>query len=235
MLTTLEVPTVSVLLGMGCGGGALALLPADRVVAAANSWVSPLPLEGHPSFAIEVPIGLQRWPESAAVAAWQLKEDGIVDVVVPQLPDAAEEPDAFVSGSRLPLVHSSRISHPGTHRRGLALKRKRYGVASMSPDERFVGKSIPTSEFTDDDGQPDPVVIEAMTGCARPGSRDAVLTALAATGCLFQSRQSSIQRISPTTVTRLRRQPYGDCFDPDAGWTPRFSHLHQSRRWRSGT
>ena len=45
-LTTLPVPTVSVLLGMGCGGGALALLPADRVVAAAHAWVSPLPLEG---------------------------------------------------------------------------------------------------------------------------------------------------------------------------------------------
>lgn len=52
----------------------------------------------------------------------------------------------------------------------------------MSPDERFVGKSIPTSEFTDDDGQPDPVVIEAMTEFAHGrGSRDAVLTALAAT------------------------------------------------------
>src|SRR5699024_4317511 len=45
-MTTLTVPTVSVLLGEGTGGGALALLPARRVVAAGNAWLSPLPPEG---------------------------------------------------------------------------------------------------------------------------------------------------------------------------------------------
>jgi acetyl-CoA carboxylase beta subunit len=45
-MSTMSVPTVSVLLGQGCGGGALALLPADVVVATENSWLSPLPPEG---------------------------------------------------------------------------------------------------------------------------------------------------------------------------------------------
>jgi len=45
-MTTLTVPTVSVLLGQGCGGGALALLPAQVVVAAEHAWLSPLPPEG---------------------------------------------------------------------------------------------------------------------------------------------------------------------------------------------
>ena len=45
-LSELRVPTLSVLLGGGGGGGALALLPADRVIAAADSWVTPLPVEG---------------------------------------------------------------------------------------------------------------------------------------------------------------------------------------------
>lgn len=45
-MATLGVPTVSVLMGQGCGGGALALLPADVVVATENSWLSPLPPEG---------------------------------------------------------------------------------------------------------------------------------------------------------------------------------------------
>lgn len=45
-LSDLRVPTLSILLGGGAGGGALALLPADRVIAASDSWVTPLPVEG---------------------------------------------------------------------------------------------------------------------------------------------------------------------------------------------
>ena len=45
-LITLPVPTVSVLLGQGTGGAALALLPADRVLAAQHAWLSPLAPEG---------------------------------------------------------------------------------------------------------------------------------------------------------------------------------------------
>ncbi len=45
-LVTLDAPTLCLLLGEGNGGGALALLPADRVVAAQHGWLSPLPPEG---------------------------------------------------------------------------------------------------------------------------------------------------------------------------------------------
>ncbi|MEU5883282.1 carboxyl transferase domain-containing protein [Spirillospora sp. NPDC047279] len=45
-LVALPVPTVSVLLGQGSGGAALALLPADRVIGARHSWLAPLPPEG---------------------------------------------------------------------------------------------------------------------------------------------------------------------------------------------
>ena len=45
-LVTIDAPTVSVLLGQGTGGGALALVPADRVIAARHGWLSPLPPEG---------------------------------------------------------------------------------------------------------------------------------------------------------------------------------------------
>src|SRR6476661_8496706 len=44
-LVTLDAPTLCLLLGEGNGGGALALLPADRVVAAQHAWLSPLPPE----------------------------------------------------------------------------------------------------------------------------------------------------------------------------------------------
>jgi acetyl-CoA carboxylase carboxyl transferase subunit beta len=45
-LATMTVPTVSVVLGQGCGGGALALLPARRVIVAEKAWLMPLPPEG---------------------------------------------------------------------------------------------------------------------------------------------------------------------------------------------
>ena len=45
-LVTLRAPTLCLMLGEGNGGGALALLPADRVVAAQHAWLSPLPPEG---------------------------------------------------------------------------------------------------------------------------------------------------------------------------------------------
>ena len=45
-LVTLPAPTLCLLLGEGAGGGALAFLPTDRVVAAQHAWLSPLPPEG---------------------------------------------------------------------------------------------------------------------------------------------------------------------------------------------
>ncbi len=45
-LVTLDTPTVSVLLGQGSGGPALAMVPADRVLAALHGWLAPLPPGG---------------------------------------------------------------------------------------------------------------------------------------------------------------------------------------------
>ncbi len=45
-LIKVPVPTVSVMLGQGAGGAALALFPADLRVARADAWLSPLPPEG---------------------------------------------------------------------------------------------------------------------------------------------------------------------------------------------
>ena len=45
-MITLPVPTIAVLLGQGTGGGAMALLPADRVLAAEHAWLAPLAPEG---------------------------------------------------------------------------------------------------------------------------------------------------------------------------------------------
>jgi acetyl-CoA carboxylase carboxyl transferase subunit beta len=94
-LVTLRAPTLAVLLGQGTGGGALALVPADRVLAAANGWLGPLPPEGASAI---VHRTVDRAPEMAAaqgVRAPDLWRAGIVDRVVPERPDAADEPVEF--------------------------------------------------------------------------------------------------------------------------------------------
>src|SRR5699024_3376822 len=45
-LANLDAPSVSLILGEGSGGGALALIPTDRVLSAEHGWLSPLPPEG---------------------------------------------------------------------------------------------------------------------------------------------------------------------------------------------
>jgi acetyl-CoA carboxylase carboxyl transferase subunit beta len=94
-LVTLPAPTLTLLLGPGTGGGALALLPADRVVAAHHAWLSPLQPEGASAI---VHRSTDRAPDMARlqrVRSTDLLHDGVVDRIIPEHPDAAEEPEAF--------------------------------------------------------------------------------------------------------------------------------------------
>lgn len=94
-LVTHPSPTLSVILGPGTGGGALALVPADRVVCALHGWLAPLPPEGA---SVLVHRDASRAPETATaqgVRSRDLVAAGLVDVVIDERPDAADEPAAF--------------------------------------------------------------------------------------------------------------------------------------------
>jgi acetyl-CoA carboxylase carboxyl transferase subunit beta len=96
-LVTLDTPTISVLLGQGSGGPALAMVPADRVLAASHGWLAPLPPEGASAIVYR---DTDHAPELAAaqgIRSMDLVRAGIVDAVVPELPDAADEPMAFTA------------------------------------------------------------------------------------------------------------------------------------------
>ena len=94
-LVTLEAPTVAVILGQGTGGGALALVPADRVVAAQHGWLSPLPPEGASAIVHRDTEHAPEMAQEQGVRSCDLLAAGIVDRIVPERPDAAEEPDDF--------------------------------------------------------------------------------------------------------------------------------------------
>ncbi|EHR50661.1 acetyl-CoA carboxylase beta subunit [Saccharomonospora marina XMU15] len=94
-LTMLEAPTVTLLLGQGTGGGALALLPGDRVIAAQHSWLAPLPPEGASAIVHRDTDHAPELAQAQGVRSADLLAAGIVDRVVPEYPDAAEEPEQF--------------------------------------------------------------------------------------------------------------------------------------------
>ena len=98
-LVTLDTPTVSVLLGQGSGGPALAMVPADRVLAALHGWLAPLPPEGASAIVFR---DVDHAPELAAaqgIRSADLLRNGIVDAIVPERPDAADEPLEFTAAA----------------------------------------------------------------------------------------------------------------------------------------
>ncbi len=94
-LATLEATTLCLMLGEGNGGGALAFLPADRVVAAQHSWLSPLPPEGASAIVHRDTAHAPEMARAQHVSASDLLRRGVVDRIVAEHPDAADEPEAF--------------------------------------------------------------------------------------------------------------------------------------------
>jgi acetyl-CoA carboxylase carboxyl transferase subunit beta len=81
-LIAVEVPTVSVVLGQGGGGGALALLPADRILATEDAWLAPLPPEGASAIVFRDTEHAPSIARSQRIGAAHLLEDGIVDTLI---------------------------------------------------------------------------------------------------------------------------------------------------------
>ncbi|PDP88647.1 acetyl-CoA carboxyl transferase [Glycomyces fuscus] len=94
-MTSLAAPTVSVLLGEGAGGGAIALLPADRVLCAQHAWLAPLPPEGASAIVHRTPGRAGELAEAQGIGSTDLCARGLVDRVVPEFGDAADEDGAF--------------------------------------------------------------------------------------------------------------------------------------------
>lgn len=92
----LRTSTVAVILGSGSGGAALALLPADHVLCAQHGWLSPLPPEGASAILHGTAEHAADMARLQGISSTDLLGVGIVDEVVVEHPDAADEPAAFV-------------------------------------------------------------------------------------------------------------------------------------------
>ncbi|GAA1394192.1 carboxyl transferase domain-containing protein [Luteococcus peritonei] len=94
-LAELEVPTVSVLMGRGSGGAALALLPADRTLCAQHGWLAPLAPEGASAIMHRTEGHADQMARSHRISADELQAAGVVDEVVPEPADLAAEGTGF--------------------------------------------------------------------------------------------------------------------------------------------
>lgn len=125
-LVTLDTPTVSILLGQGSGGPALAMLPADRVLAALHGWLAPLPPEGASAIVFRDTAHAAELAAAQGIRSADLLKSGIVDTIVPEYPDAADEPIEFalrLSNAIAAEVHALR-KIPAPER--LATRLQRY-------------------------------------------------------------------------------------------------------------
>ena len=93
-LITHPGPTVSVLLGQGTGGAALALLPADRTLAAEHAWLAPLAPEGASAIVYRDNRHAAEIAARQGIRAADLAALGLVDVVIPEAPPGAVIPEA---------------------------------------------------------------------------------------------------------------------------------------------
>jgi acyl-CoA carboxylase subunit beta len=96
-LSTVRVPTLSLLFGEGSGGGAVALLPADRVIACEHAWLAPILPEGASEILYRTTERAEELANAQAISSTELRRYGIVDVVVPDRPDPGEEGETFAN------------------------------------------------------------------------------------------------------------------------------------------
>jgi len=105
-MSTMLVPSVSVLLGQGCGGGALALLPASTVIATEHSWLSPLPPEGASAIVHGDVDHAAQMAAAQRISAFDLKEAGAVQHIIAE--PTGDDPEAFSRAVAAEVAHQLR-------------------------------------------------------------------------------------------------------------------------------
>ncbi len=123
-LITLPTPTVSLIMGQGTGGIALALVPADRVLASEHAWLAPLPPEGASAIVHRDTTHAAELAEAQGVRARDLLAAGIVDRVVPEI--ASDDPEEFCRPLADALAHELLAVMATPRRARLDARQARY-------------------------------------------------------------------------------------------------------------
>lgn len=125
-----RVPTVSVILGQGCGGGALALLPADRCLAMHDGWLSPLPPEGASAIVHRDVDHAAEMLAAQGAGAEALLARGVCDALLAEPADPGLLPDRVLAAVAAALRElADRPGEAGRERRLARYRRLALGAA----------------------------------------------------------------------------------------------------------
>jgi acetyl-CoA carboxylase carboxyl transferase subunit beta len=96
-MSDVRVPTLALLLGEGGSGGALALLPADRVLCAEHASLSAIAPEGASAILYRATGRAPELARTQGIGSAELLRFGIVDRVLDERPSADGESEAFLA------------------------------------------------------------------------------------------------------------------------------------------
>ncbi|MBI0301189.1 carboxyl transferase, partial [Streptomyces sp. PRKS01-29] len=147
-MVTLPAPTLCLLLGQGAGGAALALLPADRVVAARHAWLSPLPPEGASAILHRTTERAYEVAARQGVRSADLLAQGIVDRIVEEdaseatSGDAPRARDASRASDASGASDASRAPDAFLRRLGQLLGAELAALRAQDPGERLAARRV---------------------------------------------------------------------------------------------
>jgi acyl-CoA carboxylase subunit beta len=126
-MSSLPTPIVSVIIGEGGSGGALALGVADRVLMLEHAIYSVISPEGAASILYRDATRAESVAESLRLTAPDLLDLGIIDVVVPEPDGGAHlDPDAAAATLKGYLLEALREAGEGSMERLVALRYEKY-------------------------------------------------------------------------------------------------------------
>ena len=127
MIASLEVPSISVVIGEGGSGGALALGVTDRVMMMENAIYSPISPEEAAEVMYQDEARAQEAAASLKLTARDCRERGIVDLVVSEPPGGAHtNPDEASRALRRALLQELATLQSGSRRRMLQRRYKKF-------------------------------------------------------------------------------------------------------------
>lgn len=112
-LSVLDTPIVGVLLGSGCGGGALAMAPSDVLLAASDSWITPLPPEGASAIVHRTSDRAPAMARAQRITAVELHRLGVIDEL---LGAPGEDPGTFLAHTGRAVAAAVARARPGERR-----------------------------------------------------------------------------------------------------------------------
>src|SRR5207247_9010731 len=129
-IATLTVLTLSVLLGQGTGGGALALLPATTVLATEHAWLAFLPPEGASAIIHRDTTHAAQMAATQRITAIALHQTGIVHHLIPEHDEDTPEPPSQAVAAKCATHLNDRRHQPHGPARVTALPDEGPAVAS---------------------------------------------------------------------------------------------------------